>query len=346
MKKCFIIAVAAILLFACDDTTGESLSVRSLETIRLTAKVPSGSGTTRACSEDNLQGTQFVAGKEIFVEAYKTGQNTAYTLGIYTTGNAGALTGNLYYPADNSNVDLCAYYPGSITSASTTFAVSSNQSSEANYQASDLMYATKLTNKSSNTTHNLTFNHALTKIVVNIVAGDGLTTSNITTSPGVTAVKINNTLLNAQLAISGGVITASRAATGSAADITITGTGQSNIGIIVPQTVPAGDFITVIYNNLTYTYSLAEAKTFLGGKVYTYTLTLMKASGQLVTSVDVEDWDTEVIVDVDVIKPGFGGDLTDFEPETEVDIDVTEPRFGVDVSDYDPEAIVDVDLSE
>ena len=284
-----MIIAAAILLTACDDTTGEGLSVRSLETIRLTANVNSENEMTRASSGDNLQNTQFASGKQIFVEAYETGRATAYTSGIYTTGEAGALTGGLYYPANNSAVDLCAYYPSSITSASTAFSVSNDQRTEANYQASDLMYATKLTNKSSNATHNLTFNHALTKIVVNIVPGDGMTNADITTYPAVTAVKINGTVLSAQLSISGGAITASKTATGSPADINITGTSLSNIGIIVPQTVPAGEFITIIYNSETYTYSLPSAKTFQAGRVYTYTMTLNARELDLIET-EITDW--------------------------------------------------------
>ena len=284
-----MIIAAAILLTACDDTMGEGLSVRSLETIRLTAKVNSENEATRASSGDNLQNTQFAIGKQLFVEAYETGQTTAYTSGIYTTGNAGALTGGLYYPANNSAVDLCAYYPSSITSASTAFSVSNDQRTEAGYQASDLMYATKLTNKSSNATHNLTFNHALTKIVVDIVPGDGMTNADITTYPAVTAVKINGTVLSAQLSISGGAITASKTATGSAADINITGTSLSNIGIIVPQTVPAGEFITIIYNGETYTYSLPSAKTFQAGRVYTYTMTLNARELDLIET-EITDW--------------------------------------------------------
>ena len=284
-----MIIAAAILLTACDDTMGEVLSVRSLETIRLTANVNSENEMTRASSGDNLQNTQFVSGKQIFVEAYETGQTTAYTSGIYTTGNAGTLTGGSYYPANNSAVDLCAYYPSSITSASTAFSVSNDQRTEANYQASDLMYATKLTNKSSNATHNLMFNHALTKIVVNIEPGDGMTNADITTYPAVTAVKINGTVLSAQLAISAGAITASKTATGSPADINITGTSLSNIGIIVPQTVPAGEFITIIYNSETYTYSLPSAKTFQAGRVYTYTLTLSAKEISLVNA-EISDW--------------------------------------------------------
>ena len=293
MKKYLIFAAAALMMAACDESNDKVNSVvRDGGAIQLTATISSGSETTRASAASNLQNTQFATDQHIFVEAYETGEATAYTSGDYTTGDAGALSGSLRYPANNHAIDLCAYYPSTISSSSTAFAIQTDQREEDNYQASDLMYATKLTNKGSNATHNLVFNHALAKIVVNIVAGAGLTTSNITTSPGVTAVKIKNTLPNASLTIANGVITAS-ASTGSPTDINITGSGESNVGIIVPQEVPAGAFITLTYNSIDYTYNLPAAKTFEAGKVYTYTLTL-GAKGLSLTATSINDWTAAV----------------------------------------------------
>ena len=288
MKKYLIFAAAALMMTACDEAIQNDV-VGDGGTIHLTATVSSGGGATRASATGNLQDTEFASGKQIFVEAYETGETTPYTSGDYTTGDAGALSGSLRYPANNQAIDLCAYYPNSISSVSDAFAIQTDQREVVNYQASDLMYATKLTNKSSGSDHNLEFNHALTKIVVNIVAGAGLTSDNITTSPGVTAVKIKNTLPNASLVIDNGVITASKASTGSAADINITGTGASNVGIIVPQEVPAGAFITLTYNSVDYTYNLPAAKTFEAGKLYTYTFTLA-AKGLSLTATSINNW--------------------------------------------------------
>ena len=287
MKKYLIFAAAALMMTACDEAIQNDV-VGDGGTIHLTATVSSGGGATRASATGNLQDTEFASGKQIFVEAYETGETTPYTSGDYTTGDAGALSGSLRYPANNQAIDLCAYYPNSISSVSDAFAIQTDQREVVNYQASDLMYATKLTNKSSGSDHNLEFNHALTKIVVNIVAGAGLTSDNITTFPGVTAVKIKNTLPNASLVIDNGVITAS-ASTGSAADINITGTGASNVGIIVPQEVPAGAFITLTYNSVDYTYNLPAAKTFEAGKLYTYTFTLA-AKGLSLTATSINNW--------------------------------------------------------
>ena len=303
MKKYFAFAAAAIMMVACNVEELKTSDVQENGKINLTASINSSEDVTRAKSTDALQDIAFVSGKTIFVEAYETGASTPYTTGTYTTGEAGALTGGLYYPANNHNVDICAYYPSSINSGSTTFSVQADQSSDGNdgtpaeYQNSDLMYATKLTNCASivnnaPATHNLTFNHALTKIVVNISLHESMANANLTTHPAVTKVELKSTVLAAQLSITNGAITAGKVTAGNPAAgvIDITGTGLDNMGIIVPQTVAAeSDFITLTYNGDTYTYKLDADKTFLGGKVYTFELTLT-ARGLLLQATQITDW--------------------------------------------------------
>ncbi len=290
MKKFIFLVAAAIAMVSCGNDEMENGSVQESKTISLTASINSGEDVTRAQSGDNLQNQLFVSGKTIFVEAYETGAANPYTSGIYTTGAAGALTGVLYYPANNGAIDICAYYPSDITRTATEFAVQTNQASEANYQASDLMYATKLTEKSSGTTHDLTFNHALTKIVVNITLGAGMQTPLANPLPQVTAVKIKNTVPTAALTIDGGVITAAKKAAVEVADISIMGTGLDNMGIIVPQSIAAeSDFITLTYNDAQYTYKLASTTDFMAGKVYTYSLTLT-ARGLELKATTINNW--------------------------------------------------------
>lgn len=275
------------------------------EVVRLSVEGLGNNATTRAASTDALQNTQFVSGLGIQVEAYATGGTSTYATAVYnTTSNAGSTSGSIllspastpiyYHPT--SNIDICAFYPSSVASASTTtFTVNADQTtaSIANYQSSDLMYATKLTNKAKGSTHGLTFNHAMSQIIVNLQAGTGLTAGDITTN--VTAVKINNTIPTADLtfgvdgsSVPTGVVTAT--ANGSTGDITITGNKASNIGIIVPQTVNSGvTLFTITYNGNDYTYALTANQTFAAGSKYTYTFTLNLAGLQL-ESVTINDW--------------------------------------------------------
>lgn len=275
------------------------------EVVRLSVEGLGNNATTRAASTDALQNTQFVSDLGIQVEAYATGGTSTYATAVYnTTSNAGSTSGSIllspvstpiyYHPT--SNIDICAFYPSSVASASTTpFTVNADQTtaSIANYQSSDLMYATKLTNRAKGSTHGLTFNHAMSQIIVNLQPGTGLTTDDITTN--VTAVKINNTIRTADLefgvdgSVPTGVVTAT--ANGSTDDITITGNKASNIGIIVPQTVNSGvTLFTITYNGNNYTYALTANQTFDAGNKYTYNFTLNLAGLEL-ESVTINDWD-------------------------------------------------------
>ena len=287
--KFFYFAAAAMMLAACsnDESVNE---VANDNIISLTAGI--GAQTRATLTDAEAQNTQFESGKTILVEAYKKDAADTYTTGNYTTGSDGAMTGSLYYPATGENIDICAYYPSTVSSSSTSFDVGADQTTAELYQSYDLMYATKLTDKAKGNTHALSFNHALSKIIVTITNGNGVTESDVTSN--VTAVKINNTLPTAGFTITAGAI-GSITASGTAADIDITGTTMtSHAGIIVPQTITATtdnkvNFITVTYNGNDYSYKLSADKTFEAGKVYTYALTL-SAAGISLSSSSISSW--------------------------------------------------------
>ena len=309
MKKYFyLIAALATATFSLTSCINDEYDP---ELIRLSVDGLGSSGMTRAAETDALQNTQFESGLGIQVEAYETGATTTYTTATYTTtSTAGSTTGSIllsgtmyYHPT--SNIDICAFYPSTVVSTPTPlaqFTVNEDQSSTnvANYRSSDLMYATKLTNKAKGTTHGLTFNHALAQIIVNLIPGDGLAIGDLTTN--VTSVLIKNTIPTADLtfAVDGssvptGVVSAA-AASVAASDIEILGgansgnTQTSNIGIIIPQTVTSGTTLfDITYNSVSYTYAPTANVTFAAGYKYTYNFTLNLAGLQL-ESVEINDW--------------------------------------------------------
>ena len=282
-KSYFLLAASALMIAACSHEESGNQSVQNPEVISLSATV---NGGMRASGE-NLQNAQFVSGASIHVEAYKHVGGTACGNGDYTTTDAnGNLSGSLTYPATGDKIDICAYYPASVSSSTTSFTVKSNQSDESDYRDSDLMYADKLEDKAKGTTHNLTFNHALSKIIVEIQPGTGVTSGDITSQ--VSAVKIKNTQPTATFSIANGAV-GTITKSGDITDINITGTKTSNEGIIVPQTVAAGEFITVTYKGNDYKYELTADKEFEPGHKYTYTLTL-RAGGISLKSLEINDW--------------------------------------------------------
>ncbi len=291
MKKTIFYAAAAVLLLTACTNDETNAQLENSDIISLSASV--SGNNTRASSQDALQDLQFASGKEIFVEVYKTG-DAKYTEGNYTTGDGGTMTGTLRYPNTGENIDVKAYYPATVNSATTSFGpIATNQTEEANYQAWDLMSSSNVTNHAkADGTANLTFSHQMAKIIVNLTAGTGVSDLNL-----VSAVTINNTYTTATIA--NGVVSAT---SGDKQDISILGTKASNIGIIVPQTVAAGTtFITITYNGNALTYRIpAGGKTFAAGNSYTYNFTV-KASSIALQSSSITAWTNENIAGGDLV---------------------------------------------
>lgn len=122
-------------------------------------------------------------------EATKPGQNTttitqyAQPL-VYTADGNGKMNISTakqpYFPTSNNGVNIYAVYPTNTASTwnNTTFTVASDQSTEANYKASDLMYGEPTQNpviRTSSATA-LTFKHLLSKVTVTLVSGTGTPT--------------------------------------------------------------------------------------------------------------------------------------------------------------------------
>ena len=283
-----LLAASALLLTACsgsDDGTQEPAA----ETISLSATV--GDDLTRAYY--NLQGTRFLTGTDLLVEAYESGAASPYAKGRYTVQNTqGALAGSLTYPLLGGAVDLCAYYPATVTSASTSFTVASDQSTAAGYRQSDLMYAAKLTGCAKGRTHTLKFTHALSRIEVYVEPDTekGVTWDDIYSNVG--SVQVCNTVPEATLTVTNGTVTAAAAGGAAVHDIDITGSSYYHAGIVVPQTVTANWYTELIrfeYAGSEYSYYIYSNTTFLPGRSYQYTFT-MSAAGLQLKSLTINDW--------------------------------------------------------
>ena len=286
MRKYFILAAAALAMVACSNEENENSLVQNGDVIRLTASV-GNAAQTRAGYD--VQSTAFVADRSINVECTPVGGSLVSK--VYTTAAASegvnALTipeNPFYWPANGANVTLKAYHPSTVESTTTSFSVLENQSTDANYMDSDLMYSNEVTgtNTKPYAPQGFTFTHALTKIVVKLVPGAGMTAADLAAATITLHAKKTAT-------IAAGVVSA---ASGDVATITM-GTGSDNTNgiaaIIVPQTISAQDFITVTSGNNSVTYQLAAEKEFAAGTVYTYTLTVSMTEINL-QSTTITNW--------------------------------------------------------
>lgn len=269
-------AAALFLMAGFTSCTNDELEQKPLDgrtPINLTSSV-----ATRSISQ-NIQDTQIAAGVQVGVfaqsggTAIENGDNNALT----ADGN-GAFSGTTMYFPEEGDVSIYAYAPynqdwvGKL-STDNEFTVKTDQSSDADYCASDLMIGVPSTgNPVSSTTEavQLNFKHKLTKLNINFNVG----TSGINLQ-GAT-VKVKNVKTTATVNIETGTVTES--ATSASADITVAvfdaaATTFTASVIFVPQTITANTaFVEVETTSAgSFTAPLSQDVTFEGGKKYTYT---------------------------------------------------------------------------
>ena len=170
MKFARFFLIAAVTLVA---MTGCSLldPSRNLVPVALMYDTVEAEDTKAA---QNLNEKSFASGENIMVRISNTGES-AWTDYMFTTGDAGAMTApdpGPYYPAGSQNIDIVAYYPAT---AGSSFSVASDQTADADYKASDLMFASKTNLAKTSEAVKLTFSHKMAKLCVNITPGAGVT---------------------------------------------------------------------------------------------------------------------------------------------------------------------------
>jgi hypothetical protein len=211
----------------------------------------------------------------------------------YTNSNGvWSSTTAFYWRDQTSTADLYGYYPyaSNISDATNySFSVSNNQSVEANYKASDFLWGAAKGQKPSTSAVSLTLDHLMSKVVINVVAGDGFDESDMT-SNGVEIV-----LHQAKTQSKINLATGSVSATGNAADITPRKLSDLSAILLLPPQTISGDIIEVTYNN--DSYKLNKTFTCESGKQYTCTVTMTKTQGGL--NVGIGAWD--------VVEGDFGG---------------------------------------
>lgn len=298
-KFFFLAAAASVMLAACssDESTTDEAQIR-LTTKNIVAE-------TRSAAQD-LQLTQFANGENVGVFLVEdvsgtptlTGTNvTSYTQPLsYTADGSGNLTNVQYWPSDGNGLFIYGIYPANAASAynatGVTFSVQANQSTDANYMASDLMTGAPTSNPVARTgsTVPLTFTHLLTKVNINLTAGSGFTANDLTTA----TVSILGLKPTTTFSVQSTTVTA---ASGDATDI-IAGTGATTSAIIVPaQSVAANtNFIKVTCAGGDYFYKMGTATTFDASSVYTYNLTVNK-TGLTLSTASITAWTSIGAVD-------------------------------------------------
>lgn len=269
-------AAALFLMAGFTSCTNDELEQKPLDgrtPINLTSSV-----ATRSISQ-NIQDTQIANGVQVGVfaqsggTAIENGDNNALT----ADGN-GAFSGTTMYFPEEGDVSIYAYAPynqdwAGKLSTDNEFTVKTDQSSDADYCASDLMIGVPSTgNPVSSTTEavQLNFKHKLTKLNINFNVGQsGVDLKGAT-------VKVKNVKTTATVNVQSG--TATESTSSAVADITAAvfnaeATTFTASVIFVPQTITTNAAFVEVATSAgsTFTAPLSQEVAFEGGKKYTYT---------------------------------------------------------------------------
>lgn len=174
------------------------------------------------------------------------------------------------------------------------FTVLSDQTTEENYEESDLMIGTMGLMRS--TTQNIQFTHMLAKIVIHIMDETG---ANDFEQCGITLRDMNNTVL---VDLTKQAVTTAEDAV---ADIkmlpySVTDHRISLRAIVAPQTKLAGDqFIVFTNDGRGIRYSIPQDALLQGGKTYSFSMRLTE-SGLVFDGSSISDWKDEGEYAIDI----------------------------------------------
>lgn len=309
MKKYFILAAVALTMAACSNDEGANIANDG--TIRLTTGVAGGTRTV----DQTVQATQIVNGGSVWVEFTttattpnqgETAGNTDAGDGKWTT-TASPNTASAAYTADGSgNLSSTSPTKWPLQSASTEtvsieawapftakpalgsgqFTVQADQSTEANYAASDYLYGSRAAfgNSAISSPVLVTFNHMLSKINVKVSNSDGSSVTGAKVEFGPTTMDLQGILQ-----ANSSVIATGAAPQGSITMATLDANATASC-IIIPQTINAGQVLfTITLGSDTYTCTATAAKTYDPTKVYTYNLSISDGT-TIVLSEQINDW--------------------------------------------------------
>ncbi|MDD3969217.1 MAG: fimbrillin family protein [Proteiniphilum sp.] len=249
-------------------------------------------GTIGATVTTRATGTSWNASDSIGVYALHSGETLP--TGIYhakenikfTTPGDGiftAATDGITFP-ETGNLDFIAYYPFQATI--TGYSLPVDVSNQTNPSAIDLLYSNNAKGASAtNATVALQFSHMLSKLVLNLTAGDGI--SSLT---GLTA-SLAGVKTEGSMSLTNGIVTAGTTTTAITPVIALSGTTGTATAILLPGDDLANATITFTLGGKTYEWNPATQAT-QSGKKYSYSL-VFSATGlaQVNPTATIIDWE-------------------------------------------------------
>ena len=273
MKTNRIIQLAAgvLLLTACTSDFYEEY-VNGRVPVSLGYEVLTAEESTRTAASTTLNDATIASGDNITVKIKNNGADaSAYNPYNYTAGDGGAMnppSPKPYYPTGSTNIDILAYYPAN---AASNFDVAADQTSDANYKASDLMVATVTNQARTTSTVALAFQHKMAKLVVTATAGEGVNT--------IQTITLKNVKRRVTFTNTSGAVGEATAITGTDVILFKSGTSTSGTGAaLIPAQTITGNVLEIVTDQGTAVYNVPAGKAFAANTKYTITVTVNRTA--------------------------------------------------------------------
>ena len=227
----------------------------------------------------------WIASDTIGIFAYKTGTNDIYS--NYSNIQYIADDKNYFIPATNENeiirpevgnaVDFIAYYP---YKDDITYRYIIDLRDQSSQKSLDLLYSNNIVNNASKNIK-FVFNHVLSKIIINSIAGDGYTNKDL---EGV-SITINNINIAAVLDVRYGDVHIYELRS----SVAMNQTDLLSEAILLPEFTPDMSITIKLQNATIYEAKFPVDQYFSSNTIYRYNLRINRTSVEL-SSAEIADW--------------------------------------------------------
>ena len=284
MRKLLTLAAVAALMFSCSENPTPEPEPAPTPT-----PTPEKWAINISTSITRATDTSFENGDKVGIyvvnqpNALKTSGNHADNIGFTYSGSWSAAT-PIYWKDETTKADFYCYYPyaSSISNVEAySFAVKTDQSSVANYKASDFLWGKTTGVAPTKDAVGITVKQAMSNVIVKLIAGNGYTAEDIASA----SVAICGLKTNSTINLASGVVTA----TGDVAEITPMVESDYHRALVIPQSVSNADLIKVTIGDKVYT--LNQSVEFKSGKQHTCTLSVERTNQGI--NIGIDGWETE-----------------------------------------------------
>ena len=292
----FFAAISLLTIAACNTNDNEVANDQPSAPVPVTLSAQIAD-LTRANADSSLN-YQHIANNSNVTVRISAANAASYTDYTYTTTSTpGELTlpaSPRYYPTNGDALDILAYHPAktsdvfSVVEEQTYFTVKEDQTTAANYVASDLMWSNGVTGVTkTNAAQPLRFAHKLCKVYVK-ATGVGSVTE-------IYSIKLLSVKPTVTFDSDDGTVALDNEASTTPITLFSAGSAISGEGVaIIPAQTITGNLLEIVYSDgstprATAYYKVeAPGKTFAASKIYYFTLQV--SEWEVKGSNTVTDW--------------------------------------------------------